>query len=373
MKTPEQIRDMEFQKSAMGGYKQSDVELFLEEVASQIEILMKQKAEAERKLQELSKNAPEVALSAASIQSVLVNAQKVAEQAIADANVNAEGIIAEANLKLTEADIKAREIIADAEQKAVLLGETAETEAAKIIAGAVSEAQTVIAEAKESVELEQKLYDRMKIEISDFRKKAAAQCGALIELINQLPGEIPFNLERSKTVLSVDFSDPQELLKNAVDERLKKEQAEAEALAAQEAELAAAVTVTPTVEVAEPSITVAVEEAPKEEVPAAEVVEEVPAVDVEFAASMQMTFDNEEPVKFVIEDDDDEADGEEEDNVPFAAAIAASDEPQKPKGRISFGEDDDEEDDDDEADDEEYDDDDDEDDEPRLFFRRKKK
>lgn len=374
MKTPEQIRDMEFQKSAMGGYKQSDVELFLEEVASQIEILMKQKAEAERKLQELSKNAPEVALSAASIQSVLVNAQKVAEQAIADANVNAEGIIAEANLKLTEADIKAREIISDAEQKAVLLGETAETEAAKIIAGAVSEAQTIIAEAKESVELEQKLYDRMKIEISDFRKKAAAQCGALIELINQLPGEIPFNLERSKTVLSVDFSDPQELLKTAVDERLKKEQAEAEALAAQEAELAAAVTVTPTIEVAEPSITVAVEEAPKEEVPAAEVVEEVPAAnDTEFAASMQMTFDNEEPVKFVIEDDDDEADEEEEDNVPFAAAIAASDEPQKPKGRISFGEDDDEEDDDDEADDEEYDDDDDEDDEPRLFFRRKKK
>ena len=46
MKTPEQIRDMEFQKSPMGGYKQSDVELFLEEVASQIEILMKQKAES---------------------------------------------------------------------------------------------------------------------------------------------------------------------------------------------------------------------------------------------------------------------------------------------------------------------------------------
>ena len=53
MKTPEQIRDMEFQKATMGGYKQSDVELFLEEVASQIEILLRQKQEAERKLQEL--------------------------------------------------------------------------------------------------------------------------------------------------------------------------------------------------------------------------------------------------------------------------------------------------------------------------------
>ena len=72
MKTPEQIRDMEFQKSPMGGYKQSDVELFLEEVASQIEILMKQKNDAERKLQEMSKKTPEVALSASSIQNVLI-------------------------------------------------------------------------------------------------------------------------------------------------------------------------------------------------------------------------------------------------------------------------------------------------------------
>ena len=50
MKTPEQIRNMEFQKSPMGGYKQSDVELFLEEMASEIEILMRQKAEADRRL-----------------------------------------------------------------------------------------------------------------------------------------------------------------------------------------------------------------------------------------------------------------------------------------------------------------------------------
>lgn len=376
MKTPEQIRDMEFQKSAMGGYKQSDVELFLEEVASQIEILMKQKTEAERKLQEISKNAPEAALSTASIQNVLVNAQRVAEQAVADANATAEGIVADANIKLAEADIKAREIIAEAESKAVLLGETAEKEATKIIAGAVTEAENIVAEAKESVELEQKLYDRMKIEIADFRKKAAAQCSALVELINQLPGEIPFNLERSKTVLSVDFSDPAELLRVAVDERLAKERAEAEAKAAAEAALNAAVVITPTVEeTAEPSITVAVEETPVEEAKESTVAEEpvVEAVsEAEKVDSMQMTFDNEEPIKFTFEDDDDADEAEEDEDVPFATAIASSDEASKPKSRISFGEDDDEE--DEEDDEEEFDDDDDdEDDEPRLFFRRKKK
>ena len=345
MKTPEQIRDMEFQKSPMGGYKQSDVELFLEEVASQIEILMKQKNEAERKLQELSKRAPEAALSTAGIQSVLVNAQRVAEQVIDEAKANAEGIAADANAKLNEADVKAREILADAESKAVLLGSTAETEAAKIIAEAMKEAERIIAEAKESVELEQKLYDRMKIEIADFRKKAAAQMSALLELINQLPDDIPFNIERSKAVLSVDFSDPAELLKAAVEARLAKEQAE-RATESVEVEAPAPVAETaaePVAEqVAEPEAPAPIEEAP---------VVVAPNVDVEIAEEAQLSFDGSASVTVEVAEP-------EEETVPFVAPPATETQP-RPKGHISFVDDDD--------------DDDDDDDEPRLFFRRKKK
>lgn len=362
MKTPDQIRDMEFQKSTMGGYKQSDVELFLEEVASQIEILTKQKNEAERKLQEVSKNAPEVALSTASIQSVLVNAQRVADQVTEDAKQTAEGIIADANLKLTEADVKAREIIADAEKTAVMLGETAEIEAAKIIAAAVVDAERIVAEAKESVELEQKLYDRLKIEISDFRKKAAAQCSALVELINQLPGEIPFNMERSKTVLAVDFSNPEQLLKAAVDERLKKEQeaaaTAAEAEKVEEPEVAEEPEVVETWE--EVTVTVApeVEEVPEVKEPETEEKAEETEDDtkVAFGADTTVEVVAEDEVEEVTEEKVDE---EEEEDIPFAVSASTDDQPQKPKGHISFAFDDD--------------DDDDEDDEPRLFFRRKKK
>ena len=362
MKTPDQIRDMEFQKSTMGGYKQSDVELFLEEVASQIEILTKQKNEAERKLQEVSKNAPEVALSTASIQSVLVNAQRVADQVTEDAKQTAEGIIADANLKLTEADVKAREIIADAEKTAVMLGETAEIEAAKIIAAAVVDAERIVAEAKESVELEQKLYDRLKIEISDFRKKAAAQCSALVELINQLPGEIPFNMERSKTVLAVDFSNPEQLLKAAVDERLKKEQeaaaAVAEAEKVEEPEVAEEPEVVESRE--EVTVTVApeVEEVPEVKEPETEEKAEETEDDtkVAFGADTTVEVVAEDEVEEVTEEKVDE---EEEEDIPFAVSASTDDQPQKPKGHISFAFDDD--------------DDDDEDDEPRLFFRRKKK
>lgn len=344
MKTPEQIRDMEFQKAPMGGYKQSDVEMFLEEVASQIEILVRQKNDAERKLQEMSKQAPEAALTASGIQNVLIKAQHVADQVVEDAKAEAERIKAEAGLKLTEADIKAREVIAEAESKAVLLGETAENEAAKIIVKATKDAEVIIAEAKESVELEQKLYDRLKIEIADFRKKASQQCSALVELINQLPGEILFNMERSKQVLSVDFSDPEQLLKAAVEERLAKEHAAIEEQVKAEAAAEPEPVVVPESKVsAEPVIESVSIEPEAEEIPKTE-----PAV--EFAEDVQMSFDNKASVKFEIVEDN----GDEE--VPFAVA-AAKEESVPQKAHISFSDDDD----------------DDEDDEPRLFFRRKKK
>lgn len=330
MKTPEQIRDMEFQKGPMGGYKQSDVELFLEEVASQIEILTKQKNDAERKLQEMSKQAPEAALTATGIQNVLVSAQRVADQVIEDSKAEAERIVADANLKLAEADIKAREVISEAEAKAILLGETAETEAAKIIAAAVKEGETIVAEAKESIALEQKLYDRLKIEVADFRKKASQQCSALVELINQLPDDIPFNMERSKQVLSVDFSNPDELLKIAVEERLAKEKAEAEVETEPEVEA-----------ITEPVI---------EEVEEPEVAEE-PALEPEVVEEeAQLTLDNESAVKFEVVEDE-----EEDEDEPFVIA-SEPEEPQVQKNHITFSDDD-------------FDD---EDDEPRLFFRRKK-
>ena len=376
MKTPEQIRDMEFQKSTMGGYKQSDVELFLEEVASQIEILTKQKNDAERKLQEMSKKAPETALSASGIQNVLVSAQRVADQVIEEANQSAENIVADANLKLAEADIKAREIIAEAEGKAILLGDTAEKEAAKIIAAAVEEAEVIIAEAKASVEVEEKLYDRLKIEISDFRKKAAAQTSALLELINQLPGEIPFNMERSKTVLAVDFSDPEALLKAAVEERLAIERAkvEAEDKANEESQIkVTTVELREEEEMHEPSITVEapvveveVEDSEVEEViaPEMEVIKPDENVQMEFGNDVALTVEVEDEIESEPEIEEvEEADAQEteqgEEVVPFATAEKTDASNEKPKRRISFGE--------------EEDDFDDEDDEPRLFFRRKKK
>lgn len=367
MKTPEQIRNMEFQKSPMGGYKQSDVELFLEEMASEIEILMRQKAEADRRLKEYAAKSPDGALSTAGIQNVLISAQRVAEQITDEAKENAERIAAEAELKVTQAEIKAKDIIGDAENKARLLGDTAEKEAAKIIAAAVEKSEQTLAAAKESTELEQKLYDRLKIEISDFRKKASAQCSSLIELINQLPSEIPFNIERAKTVLSIDFSDPETLLDKAVEERLLKEKAAAEArMQAEKAEAKAesaaapaapsapvvpAAPAAPAAKAESVSVPVQAPQAAKPVMPTVQEIVSAPEMAEEPAASPK-TLENAAPAERAAKLD------------AFLNADKDKKEDEQPKkGRISFGI----------SDDDDDEDDDDDDDEPRLFFKRKKK
>lgn len=361
MKTPEQIRNMEFQKSPMGGYKQSDVELFLEEMASEIEILMRQKAEADRRLKEYAAKSPDSALSTAGIQNVLVSAQRVADQINDEAKENAERIVAEAELKVAQAEIRAKDILSEAENKARLLGDTAEKEAAKIIAAAVEKSEQTLTAAKESTELEQKLYDRLKIEISDFRKKAAAQCSSLIELINQLPSEIPFNIERAKTVLSVDFSDPEALLDKAVEERLLKEKEAAEAklmaekAASAEAERKAPVAPAAPVMPAAPAAPVAPKAPVVTETPVAPVIPTAVKNDTEETVheaetAPAETIENTAPAERAAKLD------------AFLNTKSDKDDNEQPKkGRISFGISDDD------------DDDDEDDDEPRLFFKRKKK
>lgn len=398
MKTPEQIRNIEFQKSTVGGYKQSDVELFLEEVASQIDMLMRQKADADRKLQELSQNGSDAGLSAAGIQNILINAQRTADAMIEQAKEQAASIVAGAELEIKQSEIKAKEIIEEAEKTALLLGDTAEKEAAKIIAEAVNKAEETVAAANESVELQKKLHDRLIVEVADFRKKALEQCGAVTALIEQLPSEVPFNMERSKAVLALDFSNPEELLKNAVDERLAKEQAvaednaeaeklaeeqkkaeeEAARIAAEEeaakkaAEAAAAAEAArkaaeeearlleeekkaeEAAKAAEQAIKIAEEQDRMEDISSTSGKEEaevafdnnvipVAATPEEPPMNMQLSFD-EEPAK------------------PKAETLFVGDDDEEPikpkKGRISFGIEEDDEDDDDE---------------PKLFFKKKKK
>ena len=98
---PSQIREKEFAKTTMGGYKTADVDGFLDEVAVSYEQLYKENSELLKKLRLLVDNIEEYRrreqngeLTAGD---TLVDARAQADKIITDARQEAERIIAEAN------------------------------------------------------------------------------------------------------------------------------------------------------------------------------------------------------------------------------------------------------------------------------------
>lgn len=98
---PSQIREKEFSSSTMGGYKKSDVDSFLDEVAVSYEQLYKENSELLKKLRLLVDNIEDYRRREQNgeftADETIVEARAQAERMVADARQQAEKIIAEAS------------------------------------------------------------------------------------------------------------------------------------------------------------------------------------------------------------------------------------------------------------------------------------
>ena len=103
MLKPSQIREKEFAKTTMGGYKTSDVDGFFDDVAESNEQLYKENSELLKKLRLLVDNIEEYRrkeqFSGANADETLLNANEEAERIITQAKLEAERIITDATEK----------------------------------------------------------------------------------------------------------------------------------------------------------------------------------------------------------------------------------------------------------------------------------
>lgn len=108
MLKPSQIREMEFSKSTMGGYKTSEVNSFLDDVAESYEQLYKENSELLKKLRLLVDNIEEYRKKEQDGEltpsSAMADARKEADKIISEAKLEAERIIANANNRAAQAD-----------------------------------------------------------------------------------------------------------------------------------------------------------------------------------------------------------------------------------------------------------------------------
>ncbi len=216
--TAEDVRSVVFQKAAVGGYKTSDVDLFLDEVAVCIENMtakirslekakfeMGQRGEAPAEPIKIEVEKPEApvqeikasnyeGVSDYGIQTVLLRAQKLAEQIEAEARQaseelleksaeDAQDIIARADSQAAETIEKANAVLADAQRKEASISAAARAEAENIINEAVARSGQMLTTTREKLKEERMMCEKLRTEFNQVR-------GVIIGFYEEQLGEL---------------------------------------------------------------------------------------------------------------------------------------------------------------------------------------
>lgn len=224
MHTGDYIRSVKFDY-AMRGYKTADVEMFLDEVAEDVDKLLAQNRALGERLAKLMKEqegevpaqteepkvsqpapAPEVPKvdnsdSIQNVQSILVSAQRFSDQIINEANEKAAAILYEANTKAKEIDEKVASVLEAFEKDIAERKANADAEVTKMLNDAAVKSEGIITAAHDSVARQQLLFDKLKVEVSDFKKKLFDNHKQQLEILQKFPDSVPYDPERAAKAL----------------------------------------------------------------------------------------------------------------------------------------------------------------------------
>ena len=125
MLTPQDVRSVQFEKN-LRGYRTEDVDRFLDKVeqqlgqdAEQMEALRKQVADLTAENETLRRNMQSYEADGDMLKSALINAQRMGENVIREANQKAEDILHRANLRGDDIIRDANELLQKASDRAV--------------------------------------------------------------------------------------------------------------------------------------------------------------------------------------------------------------------------------------------------------------
>lgn len=159
MLTLEQIKTITFTRT-MGGYKMSEVDDFLDQCADTVDSLLKERDAANKKLEVLADKLMEYRNDEDSIRSALVNAQRLGDTIVREAN-----------------------------QKAALAQEDAAIKAEKLVEDARAKANDALNSVSDDIHAQQEELRRAKHEVSLFKERMLEIYKEHLSLLGMLPEE----------------------------------------------------------------------------------------------------------------------------------------------------------------------------------------
>ena len=163
MFTPDEIRQITFEK-VMRGYRPEDVESFMEKIADEFEALEQEKKDLEEKLYLLAEKVEQYKSEEESIKITLINAQRLGESIVSDARLKADNVIREATIKKND----------------------------------------IISSAYAEIEGTEETLNRLRREVSDFKRNVLSLYKTHIESLSGLPEE---KTEETNTVAETEVTE----------------------------------------------------------------------------------------------------------------------------------------------------------------------
>ena len=201
MFTSEDIKNVTFSK-ARGGFNPEEVDVFLDKVEADYLLFEKVSKDYQAKIAELESKVKDLEKAQNSIQNVLLSAQKLADQIVDEAKEKSDDIIKNAESNITLITAKEKEIATAFEIKAKERKETLEKELEKMVSDAKLNADSITSAAKDSVERQQVLFDKLKIEIAAFKSAVTSKYKEHLNILQEIPETVPMDPKKMAEVIT---------------------------------------------------------------------------------------------------------------------------------------------------------------------------
>ena len=164
MISSEDVRRVTFEK-AFHGYRCDDVDDYLKQVAQSMDDLAAQNDDLQKKLVVLAQRIDQYRAEEDTLRTTMINAQRLGENVIREANQKAEDILHRANLR-------GDDIIRDANE---------------LLQKASDRADEIISEANDKKLAEEREYDRVRLEVTRFKSDVLNLYRTHVEPLRRLP------------------------------------------------------------------------------------------------------------------------------------------------------------------------------------------
>ncbi|MBO4468646.1 MAG: DivIVA domain-containing protein [Clostridia bacterium] len=223
MLTAQDIKNITF-SSAMGGYKKDEVDVFLDNVEADYEKIEKAIALKDAKISELEKQVAEFEQSKGSIQNVLISAQNLADQIVAEAKTKSAEIVAAAQKNVDAIADKGKQITTELDARALEKKSNLEQEIAEMIKKAEEKKAIIEQATAATVRKQQELYNAIRAEMNSFRNEITEKYKEHLQLLAKLPTTTELDPEKAATIVSEDPVDRSDISSKS-DDMIKQESA----------------------------------------------------------------------------------------------------------------------------------------------------